>query len=143
MPIVSLSTWSLLFRGDCLTAMRFAAAHGFGGVEIWSSPLDLPPWASGAGELAAIRSLARQHGLTLAVHFAYGSNHLADLNQGHRRESLRQLDETIRACREIGAGMLILHSGTLPPELPRHEEAGYDPRVSTTMLRTASPSAGW
>jgi hypothetical protein len=44
MPIVSLSTWSLLLRGDCLTAMRFAAAQGFSGVEIWSSALDLPPW---------------------------------------------------------------------------------------------------
>jgi sugar phosphate isomerase/epimerase len=94
-----------------------------------------------AGDLASVRSLADQHRLQLAMHYAFGSNHLADLNQGHRRESLRQLEETIRACRQIGADVLVLHSGTLPPELPRHEQAGSDPRVSTMPLCEAAIAA--
>jgi sugar phosphate isomerase/epimerase len=94
-----------------------------------------------ARDLAVVRSLAEQHRLQLAMHFAFGSNHLADLNQGHRRESLRQLDETIRACRQMGADVLVLHSGKLPLELPSHQEADYDPRVSTTALREVAIEA--
>jgi hypothetical protein len=75
MPIVSLSTWSLLFHGDCLNAMRFAAAQGFGGVEIWSqrpgpAPVGRVQFTFALPILASGRRLVGEGVVTTGIRYA-------------------------------------------------------------------------
>jgi sugar phosphate isomerase/epimerase len=112
MPKVSLSTWSLSVKMNCQRAIQFAAENGFEGIEIWSNAFDFWPRTVTAKEIESIRSIAREHRLSLAVHFCTINNNLADLNAGHLNESMNQLKETIRLCRRIGGQLVIIHPGT-------------------------------
>lgn len=141
MPTIALSTWSLLLVHDHRDAIRFAAQHGFGGVEIWSSPLDFWPRTVTAREAAAVRVLAQRSNLAIALHFAFGSNDLGDVNPGHRQESRRQLLEAIRLCPRVGARVLVVHSGRVPAEFPRHEDARWARRYHREELREHAASA--
>jgi sugar phosphate isomerase/epimerase len=112
MPKISLSTWSLSVKMNCHSAIQFAVANGFEGIEIWSNALDFWPRTVTAKEIENIRSIALENRLSLAVHFCTINNNLADLNGGHLNESMNQLKETIRLCRRIGGQLVIIHPGT-------------------------------
>ena len=113
MPNVGLSTFSLFLRKNYQQAMQFAVEHGFQGIEIWSNAFDFWPRTVTVKELEAIKALARENCLSLAVHFCAG-NDLAGINRGHLEESRRQLRETIRLCHEIGGKVVVVHPGMAP-----------------------------
>jgi sugar phosphate isomerase/epimerase len=132
---IALSTWSLLpvmgYRG----AIDFAVAHGFEGVELWSNPIDFWPEAVTADEEEAIRRAARDHHLSLAVHFCYGSNNLADYHDGHRAVCVEQLRETITLASRLGAEIVVIHPGTIPDFLPVHAKDNLNPQLSLVLLK--------
>ncbi len=112
--MISLSTYSLFLKKNYLEAIQFAIGYGFQGVEIWSNVFDFAPGMIKAGEIATLKNMARKNHLSLAVHFI-GDANLADINKGHLAESQRQLRETIRLCRDIGGGVVIIHPGIVAP----------------------------
>lgn len=114
MPKIALSTWSLFQKMNYRRAVNFAVQNGFEGVEIWSSPFDFWPRTVTSKEIDAIKSIARENDLSLAVHFCTVGNNLADLNLGHLNESMNQLRETIRLCRRICARVVVVHPGMCP-----------------------------
>jgi sugar phosphate isomerase/epimerase len=134
MARLALSTWSLLLKMDYRQAFTFALEHGFAGVEFWSCPADFWPGRLRARELDAIRLQAEKHGIARAVHFWYDGNNLADLDEGHRRESLRQLREALRLCNRLGASPLVIHSGSLPAALPIHDRPEQHPALTRAAL---------
>lgn len=124
--MISLSTYSLFLTKNYLEAIRFAAENGFEGVEIWSNVFDFAPGMVNKGDIAAIKSAAQESRLSLAVHII-GDANLADINGGHLAESRRQLRDTIRLCRDIGGGMVVIHPGIAAPLSieKRHSLARY------------------
>ena len=137
MPKISLSTWSLFLKMDYQHAIQFAIENGFQGVEIWSNPFDFLPRKVTPKEIRAIRSIAREHHISLAVHFCFGSNNLADDNEGHLQESIKQLKETIQLCHRIGAEIVIIHPGTVP-DIATHEENFLNPQFTLIALKQDS-----
>jgi sugar phosphate isomerase/epimerase len=135
MARLALSTWSLLLKMDFRQAFAFALDHGFDGVEFWSCPADFWPARLLARELDAIRRQAEKRGVARAVHFWYDGNNLADLDAGHRRESLRQLRQALRLCSRLGASPLVVHSGSLPAALPVHDRPEQHPALAHAALR--------
>ena len=118
--------------------MQFAVEHGFQGIEIWSNVFDFWPKTVTAGEIDAITALARENHVSLAMHFCAGNN-LADINEGHLRESMDQLKETIRLCQKIGAEVLVIHPGIVPP-MSIHEKGSFShyPQFSLTSLQRSA-----
>jgi sugar phosphate isomerase/epimerase len=135
MPVISLSTWSLFLTRSYREAMTFAVKHGFRGVELWSNPHDFWPRTVTAGDIGFIRSTAKAEGISLAIHFSYGSNNLGDVNEGHRRESVEQLKETLRLCGEIGGRIVVIHPGKIPSEFPIHDVDGLNPDFRADRLK--------
>lgn len=112
--LIALSTFSLFLKKNYLETLKFAVDHGFQGVEIWSNAFDFAAGVATDDDLAAIRTIAQNNRLALAVH-VIGDTNLADLNPGHLAESRRQLRETIRLCHAIGGAVVIIHPGILAP----------------------------
>jgi sugar phosphate isomerase/epimerase len=112
--MISLSTFSLFLKKNYLEAIQFAVDYGFQGVEIWSNVFDFAPGAVNGDDVAAIRAIAQNNHLSMAVHFI-GDANLADINSGHLAESRRQLRETIRLCHDIGGEVVIIHPGIAAP----------------------------
>jgi len=133
MPKISLSTWSLFLKMNYLECMQFAIKSGFQGIEIWSNPVDFWPRRITKKEINTIKSLARESRISLAIHICQGNNDLADINEGHLKETMKQLKETIRVCHEIGGELVVIHPGMMPYH-PMHEENGLNP----ILTRTAS-----
>jgi sugar phosphate isomerase/epimerase len=118
--------------------MQFASEHGFQGIEIWSNVFDFWPKTVTAGEIDAITALARENHVSLAMHFCAGNN-LADINEGHLRESMEQLKETIRLCQKIGAEVLVIHPG-IAPHLSAHDKGSFAlyPQFSPIALKRSA-----
>lgn len=135
MGTIALSTWSLLPRMGYRHAIDFAIAHRFEGIELWSNPLDFWPGAVAGGEVDVIRRAAHDHHLSLAIHFCYGSNNLADYHDGHRAVCLAQLQETIALASRLGAEIVVIHPGTIPDFLPVHMKDDLNPRLSLSHLK--------
>ncbi|NIS61464.1 MAG: TIM barrel protein [Proteobacteria bacterium] len=135
MPKVTLSTYSLFLKKNYREAMHFAVEHGFGGIEIWSNVFDFWPKILSAREIDTISAVARENNISLATHFC-GGNNLADSNEGHLGESMEQLKETVRLCRKIGAGILVIHPG-MAPRMSIHDKGSFDqyPQFSLTTLK--------
>ena len=114
LAMISLSTFSLFLKKNYLEAIQFAVDNGFRGVEIWSNVFDFAPGTVNGNDVAAIRTIAHNNHLSLAVHFI-GDANLADINAGHLAESRRQLRETIRLCHDIGGEVVIIHPGIAAP----------------------------
>jgi len=134
MPKLSLSTWSFFLKMNSRRAIDFAVRNGFEGIEIWCSTFDFWPRTVTSKEIEAIKSAAREHRLSLAVHFCMASNNLADLNVGHLNESMNQLKETIRLCRRIGGGTVVVHPGTCP-DIVTHNGNSLNPKYTPEALR--------
>ena len=113
MPTIGLSTYSLFLKMGYQKALEFAVDNRFKGVEIWSNVFDFTPGSVSDKEIEFIRGVAEDNELMLAVHFCSG-NDLATLNNGHLKESRRQLRETIRICSRIGGSVVIVHPGQSP-----------------------------
>jgi sugar phosphate isomerase/epimerase len=137
MPKISLSTWSFFLKMNSQRAMDFAVRNGFEGIEIWCNTFDFWPRAVTSKEIATVRSAAKDHHLSLAVHFCMTSNNLAELNVGHLNESMNQLKETIRLCRRIGGGMVVVHPGTCP-EIVTHNGNHLNPKYTPAALKQAA-----
>ena len=112
--MIALSTYSLFLKKNYPEAIQFAVENGFQGVEIWSSVFDFAPGKIVEDDVAAIKAIAQENHLSLAVH-VIGDANLADSNPGHLAESRRQLRETIRLCRDIGGAVVIIHPGIAAP----------------------------
>ncbi len=140
MPKVTLSTYSLFLKKNYREAMQFAVEHGFGGIEIWSNVFDFWPKRVSAREIDAINTLARDNNISLAMHFC-GGNNLADINEGHLRESMDQLKETIRLCHKIGGETVVLHPG-MAPKLSIHDKGSFAqyPQLSLHTLKRSAIS---
>jgi len=137
MPKISLSTWSFFLKMNYQRAMDFAVRNGFEGVEIWSNAFDFWPRTITSKEIEAIRSIAKENQLSLAVHFCMASNNLADLNVGHLNESMNQLKETIRLCRRIGGQVVIIHPGKYP-HIVTHDESFLNSKSTPAALKQAA-----
>jgi sugar phosphate isomerase/epimerase len=137
-PKVTLSTYSLFLKKNYREAMQFAVEHGFQGIEIWSNMFDFWPKRVTAREIDAITALARENHISLAMHFCAGNN-LADINEGHLRESMEQLKETVRLCHKIGAEILVIHPG-MAPRMSVHDKGSFTQYAQfspTTLKRNA------
>jgi sugar phosphate isomerase/epimerase len=134
MPKISISTWSLSVKMNSHRAVQFAVENGFEGIEIWSNAFDFWPRTVTTKEIEFIRSISREHRLSLAVHFCTINNNLADLNAGHLNESMNQLKETIRLCRRIGGQVVVIHPGTYS-EIIALCEGFTNPRFTPSVLR--------
>ncbi|MCE5242868.1 MAG: sugar phosphate isomerase/epimerase family protein [Syntrophobacteraceae bacterium] len=137
MPKISLSTWSLFLKMNYRRAIQFAVENGFEGVELWSNSFDFWPRTLTVREIDCIKSMATENRLDLAVHFCTAGNNLAALNAGHLSESMNQLKETIRLCRRIGAGIVVVHPGT-SPAVTFHTEHNLNPKYTPTALLQAA-----
>jgi sugar phosphate isomerase/epimerase len=138
MPKVTLSTYSLFLKKNYQEAMQFAVEHGFQGIEIWSNVFDFWPKTVSAREIDAIKTLARENHISLAMHFCAGNN-LADINEGHSGESMDQLKETIRLCHSIGGEIVVIHPG-IAPHLSAHDKGSFAlyPQFSLTTLKQSA-----
>ena len=112
--MIALSTYSLFLKKNYPEAIQFAVENGFQGVEIWSNVFDFAPGKVSEDDVAAIKAVAQENHLSLAVHFI-GDANLSDSNPGHLAESRRQLQETIRLCHTIGGKVVIIHPGIAAP----------------------------
>ena len=137
MPKISLSTWSLFLKMNYRRAIQFAVENGFEGVELWSNAFDFWPRTLTVREIDCIKSIAGENHLELAVHFCTADNNLAALNAGHLGESMSQLKETIRLCRRIGAGVVVVHPGTCPV-VTFHTEHNLNPKYTPVALHQAA-----
>lgn len=135
MAKISLSTWSLILRMGYRDAVDFAVKHGFEGIEFWSNPIDFWPTKVTSREVEAIKSISRENQMPLAVHFCYGSNNLADYNEGHLAVCVEQLKETIALASRIGAEIVVIHPGTIPDFLPFHSQANLNQKLSLSHLK--------
>lgn len=137
MPIISLSTWSFFLKMNTQRAMDFAVRHGFEGIELWCNIFDFWPRSVTSKEIEVIKSAAKGNNMSLAVHFCMTSNNLADLNVGHLNESMNQLKETIRLCRRIGGGVVVVHPGTCP-DIVTHNGHSLNPKYTPAALKQAA-----
>lgn len=89
-------------------AMRLAAEAGYDGAEI--QLYDLP---DDRGWMCETVKRIRETGFPVTVHAPSGDINLSSSNQGIRRESFRQVQETIRLAGELGALAVTIHPGRL------------------------------
>jgi sugar phosphate isomerase/epimerase len=89
-------------------ALRTIERIGFSAAEIWMEHL----WKS-PESLDDIRRLAGDLGIALSLHAASYDVNIASSNPGIHRESLRQIEESLRAAAELGAGPVVVHAGRL------------------------------
>lgn len=91
---------------DVLDASRAAAEKGFQWVELWMA--QLYPYRDREARFA---EELRGTGMGWSVHADMRDLNLASRNEGIRRESLRQITDTIRFAAGIGAAFLTVHPG--------------------------------
>ena len=89
-------------------ALDLIARSGFAAAEVWVEHL----WRSGETP-AAIREHARGLGLTLTVHATSYDVNVCSTNPGIRRESLRQMEESLDIAARVGARVVAMHPGHL------------------------------
>ena len=101
------STW--FFQEYSVTeALQIIERCGFPAAEIWMEHL----WKS-SEPLGTIRALAERLGLTLSLHAASYDLNITSANPWIRRESMRQIEDSISAAADLGAEPVVVHAGRL------------------------------
>jgi sugar phosphate isomerase/epimerase len=101
------STW--FFQDSLISfALQTIKECGFQAAEIWTEHL----WKTGEG-VQEIRSLAGTLDLPLSLHAASYDLNITSANPGIRRESLRQVRESVRLAAELDADPVVVHAGRL------------------------------
>jgi sugar phosphate isomerase/epimerase len=110
------STW--FFQEHPVTeALGIIGEIGFPAAEIWMEHL----WKR-SESYGSIRNLAERLGLTLSLHAASYDLNITSANPGIRRESLRQIEESIKAAAALGAEPVVVHAGRLSSSRGDEEE---------------------
>ena len=102
------SSTMFLCEKPVTVALDVIARAGFAGAEIWMEHV----WLS-AESPASIRRRARSLGLALSVHAASYDLNIASANPGIRRESIRQMEESIQLAADLAAEAVAMHPGRL------------------------------
>jgi len=89
-------------------ALRFIGRSGFGAAEIWMEHL----WKTSESP-EEIRGEAGRLGLLLSLHAASYDVNVTSANPGIRRESLRQIEESLQVAARLGAEPVVVHAGRL------------------------------
>lgn len=110
------STW--FFQDFRVTeALEIIADLGFPAAEIWMEHL----WKR-SESYGSIKDLAERLGLVLSLHAASYDVNIASANPGIRRESIRQIEESIQAAVALGAEPIVVHAGRLSSSRGDEEE---------------------
>jgi sugar phosphate isomerase/epimerase len=89
-------------------ALQTIEGSSFSAAEIWMEHL----WKSSESP-GDLRILAKDLGLSLSLHAASYDVNIASTNPGIRKESLRQIEESLRVAGELGARPVVVHAGRL------------------------------
>lgn len=99
-------------------ALEVLARAGFQAAEVWVEHV----WSGGEAP-ERIRQRARELGLVLTVHAASYDLNVSSTNQGIRRESMRQMEESLQIASELGVAVVVMHPGRLSSSRGSVEQA--------------------
>lgn len=120
-------------------ALDLIARSGFSVAEVWIEHL----WQSGETP-ETIKQRARDLGLTLTAHAPSYDVNICSTNPGIRRESLRQMEESLEIAARLGARVVAMHPGFLSSSRASLETAweslfdavaALDPQAARAGLR--------
>lgn len=92
-------------------ALDLAKKSGYDGAEI--QLYDLPDKEQWRKDFTEQLREAEKRGMIVAIHAPSGDINLSSSNQGIRRESMRQIEETVRLAAEVKAASVTVHPGRL------------------------------
>ena len=101
------STW-FFQEYSVAEALQNIKRSGFSAAEIWMEHL----WKSSESHHEVGRT-AEELEISVSSHAASYDVNIASSNPGIRRESLRQIEESLRTAGEVGAGLVVIHAGKL------------------------------
>jgi len=101
------STW-FFQEYSVAEALRNIKHAGFSAAEIWMEHL----WKSSETP-REVGGVAEGLQISVSLHAASYDVNIASSNPGIRRESLRQIEESLRTAGEVGAGLVVVHAGRL------------------------------
>jgi sugar phosphate isomerase/epimerase len=110
-PKICLSTYCLFLEMSFREAILFAVKHGFEGIELLCEIYDAWPTHLTEEDRIFIRDICEENRLPLSLHSPSIGNNIASHNPGQRRESIRQLKETIALAGELGGQVVTVHPG--------------------------------
>ena len=101
------STWFFQEVSVC-SALQTIKECGFQAAEIWMEHL----WKSDEA-VAEIKEAAKRLDLALSLHAASYDVNITSANPGIRKESMRQVRESLLAAADLGADPVVVHAGRL------------------------------
>ncbi len=106
--MIRIGTTSMVFwHWEILECLKHVEECGFDAIEIWVSQFkrqkDLTP--------KQLNRLLKKAGLTATVHVPIRDINIASVNDGIRRESVRQMIEAVDFCKEIEGVLVVVHPG--------------------------------
>lgn len=106
-------------------ALKTAVELGYQAFEIFCEFPQAVPEQITPSQKEWARKFIEDSGIEIAVHSPFNDLNIASLNQGIRRESVRQSIEALRLCAELGGKVLVIHNGLylMDPALEQAENA--------------------
>jgi len=89
-------------------ALDAIAGAGFAAAEIWVEHL-----VSSGERAPAIRRQAQQLGLVITLHAPSYDVNVSSINPGIRKESIRQMQRSLKLAAALGATVVVMHPGSL------------------------------
>jgi protein FrlC len=110
------ATYTYLWQHSLGDALQRIAGLGIRYVELMTTPPHMWIGAMGEAECAHVRRLLEERHLTLtALNPTFLDISIASTNPGIRRESVRQIVETVRVCHALGGRIVVLSAGRCHP----------------------------
>jgi sugar phosphate isomerase/epimerase len=118
-------------------ALRIIKQYGFNAAEIWMEHL----WKS-SESFQRIKSLAEDLDLEVSLHAASYDVNITSANPGIRKESLRQVQDSLLAASRLGADPVVVHAGRLSSNRGDMEEYWQLLDEACDLLEDAAAARG-
>jgi sugar phosphate isomerase/epimerase len=110
------ATYNYLWECSLDDALQNIAQTGIRFLEVMTTPPHMWIGDMDSAQCAHVRRLFEERNLTLAaLNPTFLDISIASTNPGIRRESVRQIRETVRVCHELGAPIVVLSAGKRHP----------------------------
>ncbi len=119
MSTIAVSTFSFGPEGTAREGLDFAIEHGFCGLELGS--WNFWPEKMSAEDVRYMRVQAASHGIEVSIHCIHRGVAPATHDMERRARHLKEMQDTLRLAGDIGARVVVVHSG--PIDCPGVEPA--------------------
>ena len=129
---------AVLWRYPLEEALNIVEENGFDLIELWAEHPDVYNSLEDKNEASRLKEILSSHGLKVTVHAPCHDVNIASINDGIRKESVRQITSSVKLASYIDASVVTVHPGR---RSSKHVATEIFVRNSVASLKEISLSA--